>query len=266
MTEPVLQANDLHFAYGENVVISDLSLSLTPGEFVGLLGPNGAGKSTLLRLLLGFIEPKRGHVKLGGEDINTLARPEIARRASFVPQSGMPEFEFRVHEIVAMGRTPYLGRFQPLRKTDRQAIRRAMQETNIAAMADRPAQALSGGEQQRVLLARAFAQETPVLLLDEPNANLDLRHAHQMMSLLRRRASQGTTVVAALHDMSMTMQYCDRVLLVDRGELIAHGPPNEVLTPERIESVYGVAASWVTAGDERRLLDIAPPPALPKKD
>jgi iron complex transport system ATP-binding protein len=170
---PLLTAQDLSFAYNDRPVLKGVSLAIEAGEFVGLIGANGSGKTTLLRTLLGLL-PASGATQLCGDSLKSLDRSEIAKRATMVPQDTHIDFAFTAREIVAMGRTPYLGRFRPESRQDKEAIARAMRETGISDLAERLVTELSGGEKQRVHLARAIAQETRVILLDEPTANLDL--------------------------------------------------------------------------------------------
>jgi len=251
MTEtPAIRARDLRLGYGQHVVLSDASLDVRAGELVAVVGPNGTGKSTLLRTLLGFLEPQRGTVELEGTAVRQLPRREIARRAAFVPQGFHTEFAFTVREMVAMGRTPHLGRFRPEGAQDRTAIAQALRDTGMEDMAERRFTELSGGEQQRVLLARAFAQGTSVLVLDEPTASLDLLHAYQLMDLVRRRAREGAAVVAALHDIGLAARFCDRMVVLSAGHVQADGAPAEVLTESMMAEVFGVDATVLTQGEE----------------
>ena len=241
MTAP-LDARDVRFAYDARDVIDGVTVSVHAGELVGVVGPNGAGKSTLLRVLLGFLPAKSGEVRIGGTSIESLSRREIARRAAFVPQGFYTDFAFGVREMVAMGRTAHLGRFEPERDADRAAIARAMDATDVTQMTERTFTTLSGGEQQRVLLARAFAQEAQLLVLDEPTASLDLRHAHELMSIVRARTADGGAALAALHDLSLAAKFCDRVVVLHRGRIGADGPPTEVLTEDLMRETFEVDA------------------------
>ena len=241
MTTP-LEVRDVRFAYDERPVLDGVTLAVRAGELVGVVGPNGAGKSTLLRVLLGFLPAESGEVRVGGAAIGSLSRRDIARRAAFVPQGFHTDFAFGVREMVAMGRTAHLGRFEPERDADRAAIARAMDATDVGEMSDRPFTTLSGGEQQRVLLARAFAQEAPLLVLDEPTASLDLRHAHELMSIVRARTQDGGAALAALHDLALAARFCDRLLVLHRGRIGADGPPAEVLTESLMRDTFEVDA------------------------
>jgi iron complex transport system ATP-binding protein len=239
---PSIETRHLTHAYGEHVVLEDVQLAIRPGELVAVVGPNGAGKSTLLRLLLGFLTPRSGEARLLGDAVQQLPRREVARRAAFVPQDHEARFAFPVREVVAMGRTPWLGRFRPETDEDRRIVDQAMQEADVASMASRPFPELSGGERQRVMLARAFAQQTPMLVLDEPNASLDLKHALDVLERVRERVRAGATGITALHDLALAARFCDRMVMLHRGRLVADGPPDDVITRERMMEVFEVEA------------------------
>lgn len=248
----LLEASGVGHDYDGTTVLDGVSLAIARGEIIGVVGPNGAGKSTLLRALAGILAPARGEVRLDGKAVGTLARRDAAQLAAFVPPSVPADFAFRVREIVAMGRTPWLGRFQPEGEADRRAIERALDATDVAALADRFVTELSDGEKKRVFLARAFAQEAPVLVLDEPNANLDLYHAHQLLELVRARVRDGGAAIAALHDLSLAARACDRLLVLDAGRPKALGPPREVLTPALLAETFKIRAKILD--DETGLL------------
>jgi iron complex transport system ATP-binding protein len=244
----LLTARDLSFAYDGRPVLTGVSLSIESEEFVGLIGPNGSGKTTLLRLLLGFLRGS-GEIALGGSAIGSLSRAEIARFATIVQQDTRVDFAFTAREIVAMGRTPYLGRFTPEGTKDREAILRAMRQTDTEVFIDRSVMELSGGERQRVHLARALAQETKVILLDEPTANLDLTHQFEALQLVREFTRAGGGAIAAIHDLSLAARFCDRLLLLSTGRIVATGKPEEVITEDNILSYFGLR-SRVRRDDE----------------
>ena len=244
-----VRARGLGHRYGSRDVLRAVDLDVEAGELVVIAGPNGVGKSTLLRALLGLLPVTAGEVLLLGDRLETLSRRAIAQRSAFVPQGFHTDFALSVGELVAMGRTPHVGRFRSEGEADRKAIAAALAATETRDLADVPFNELSGGEQQRVLLARAFAQDTPVLILDEPNANLDLRHTFQLLSLVRARADAGTAVVAVLHDLNLAARFADRIVLLSDGVVSANGPPIDVLTVDRIWRVFGVHAKILDQGE-----------------
>jgi iron complex transport system ATP-binding protein len=203
-----LEATDLQFSFDRRRAVAGVSLSVSEGEFVGLIGPNGSGKSTLLRLLLGTLKPEQGGVRLGGVPISRLSRREVAQKIAFVPQSTQFDFPFPVREIVAMGRTPHLGRFRPLTAGDSAIVAEAMVATRIDSFAHRQVTELSGGERQRVHVARALAQSTPFIVLDEPTSSLDLAHQLNVLGLMAKQAESGRGVIAAVHDLTLAARYC----------------------------------------------------------
>jgi len=238
--DAVLEARRLRVGYDVREVIRDADLALRRGEFAGLIGPNGAGKTTLLRALAGRMRPEAGAVLLEGRPMAQRPRREVARLLAVVPQLSTPPFEFTVREIVAMGRTPHLGRLQGERTEDRDAIERALDLTDTAALAERPVTELSGGEFQRVVIARALAQEAPVMLLDEPAAHLDLGHQAAIFDLLvRLNREEGRSILCVSHDLNLAAQYCDRLIVLVDGRTVAQGRPAEVLTEARIAELYG---------------------------
>ncbi|MDZ7704969.1 MAG: heme ABC transporter ATP-binding protein [Trueperaceae bacterium] len=233
-----LVAQNLRFAYGDVPVVDGLSLTLSPGEIVGVVGPNGAGKSTLVRLLAGGLEPSSGVVTLDDKNISSLTRFHLARRLAVVPQGGTLPGGFRVHEIVTMGRTPHVGLFSRETTNDMDVVTRALHRTDTWRLRDRRADALSGGEQQRVVLARALAQDPDYLLLDEPTNHLDLRYQVDVLRFVRREAARGVGALVVLHDLNLAARACHRLVVLAKGREVAHGTPHEVLRAERLRDVY----------------------------
>jgi cobalamin transport system ATP-binding protein len=252
----LLTAQDLSFAYDSRQVLKGASLAVEAGEFVGLIGANGSGKTTLLCALLGLLKAS-GEARLCGDLLWTLDRQEIARRATMVYQDTRVDFAFTSRDIVAMGRTPYLGRFKPEGAADKKAIARAMRETGTTELAERPITKLSGGERQRVHLARALAQETRVILLDEPTANLDLAHQFEALELVRRFTRAGGAALAAIHDLTLASRFCDRLLLLSGGEIVAAGAPVEVITESNLEKHFELRAR-VKRDDETGAMIVHP--------
>lgn len=237
----MLKIENLSLAYADTTVIADLNLQLQPGEVLGLIGPNGAGKSSLIRALSGVLLPRSGAVTLNGQDLLAMSEAQRARRVSVVPQSTQLPPAFTVYECVALGRTPYLNWLGSLGAQDRAKIEWAMQVTESAALKNRRAGELSGGEQQRVLLARALAQDCPVLLLDEPTAHLDLHHQVAILNVVRSLARERQlTVLVALHDLNLASLFAQRLALLVNGRLQAYGTPQEVLTQETLLQAYSV--------------------------
>jgi len=235
----LLEAAGLRFAYGRRPVLDEVSLALGPGELVGVIGPNGAGKTTLVRLLAGVLAPAGGSVRLADRPLSAYRRRELARRLAVVPQDAHLEFPFTALEVVLMGRAAHLPPLGFPRARDLAVARAAMQRLEVAHLEDRPLDRVSGGERQRVLLARALAQEPEVLLLDEPTTHLDLRHQagiHDVLGELSR--SRGTAVLSVLHDLNLAAMYCDRLILLAAGRVLRVGTPSQVLTAEALGAAY----------------------------
>jgi iron complex transport system ATP-binding protein len=220
---------------------------------IGVIGPNGAGKSTLARAVLGLVAPAAGRILIDDTPLDELTRPELARRIAYLPQGQQLGWPLSVARLVALGRLPHLAPFSRLADCDRAAIDRAMARTDVAVLAARTATELSGGERARTLLARALAVEAPALIADEPLAALDPAHQLDVMALLAEEAGQGRLVVAVLHDLAMAARFCQRLLLLSDGRLIADGPPDAVLTAERLAGAYGVRA-WNGEAEGHRLV------------
>ncbi len=241
---------------GERIVLKGVSADFRPGALTGVIGPNGAGKTTLLRALAGLVPLKSGRISLDGEPIDAFDRKEIARRVGYLAQKHEPAFPFRSDETVMMGRYPHQGRLAPETDADREAVAAALQDVDAGDLASRAINELSGGEMKRVLIARTLAAQTPVLLLDEPFANLDVRHCLDILAILRAQASGGRTVVVSVHDLNLAHRYCDHLLLLHAGEVLVSGNPQSVLKPEFIEQAFGVRAQIlpVNGGEERHFI------------
>ncbi len=238
----MIELHHLRAGYGAAMILNDLMLDLRAGSMVGLIGPNGAGKTTLLKLLMGLMRPISGEILVLGRPVAAYRRRALARRMTLVPQDTQIGFAFDVQDIVAMGRNPHLGRFRVPGAHDLKVIRQAMADTGVTHLAHRPIDTLSGGERQRAIIARAIAQETPIVLLDEVTANLDLCHQLDMLGLARKLACDGRLVVAAIHDLVMASRFCDRLLLLADGGLRADGPPGAVLTEANLRRYFQVEA------------------------
>ncbi len=235
-----ITVDNISFGYEPAVpVVRDVSLTVRPGEFLSLVGPNGSGKTTLLRILDRIFIPNRGSILLGDQPFAKFSRRAIARRIAFVPQDNSIQFPFTVAEIVLMGRSPHTGGMAFENAHDRDVAAEMMRMTDIAGFADQPVTNLSGGERQRVFIARALAQQPEILLLDEPNAHLDIAHQVEMFRMIKRlNTESGLTVLSVSHDLNLAAVYSDRIAMMVGGRLAALGPPAEVLTGEMIREVF----------------------------
>ena len=220
-------------------VLDSVSFTLAPGEVVGVVGPNGAGKSTLLRLLTRRLEPSAGGITLAGRPLAAYGRFELARHLALVAQSPVLPVGCRVAEVGSMGRAPHVGLFGVTGKADRAAVAAALEVTDTARFGARRVETLSGGEQQRVVFARALAQQPRYLLLDEPTNHLDLRYQVALLGYARAQAQTGVGVLVVLHDLNLAARSCDRLLVLDGGRVVAEGAPSVVLTADLIGSVFG---------------------------
>ncbi len=237
-----IEALDVTAGYGADPVLAGVSVRVAPGELVALVGPNGAGKSTLVRVLAGTLAPRSGSVRLGSSDLASLGRAEVARRLAVCPQEAEVAFGFSVREVVMMGRAPYQGRLLLASDEDQEAVDEALATCELLALADRPVLTLSGGERRRVVVARAMAQRTRVLLLDEPAAHLDVRHTVAVFEQVRTLVTgRGVACLAVVHDLNAAVRWADRAVLLSRGAVYAEGPASEVLSVHNLEPVFGVA-------------------------
>jgi iron complex transport system ATP-binding protein len=257
VSAPALAARAAGFAYRDGHGIADIDLEAGAGEIVGVVGPNGAGKSTLVKTLAGVLAPYRGSIRLQGAELAGLARREVARRLAVVPQESPAELPFTALETVLLGRHPHLTGLAFESEDDFARARAALERVGAGALAGRPHGELSSGERQRVTVARALAQETPVLLLDEPTSFLDLRYQVEVFDLLRALAGEGRAVVAVLHDLNLAAEYCDRLVLVAGGRVLARGPTAEVLTYAHLTAAYGTEV-YVDLNDLTGALVVTP--------
>lgn len=235
MNGPILAAEGLVLRVEGATLVDGVTLALAAGEVLGVVGPNGAGKTSLLRLLAGEATPSAGRVTLGGMPLDSFRPLELAQRRALLPQHTLLQFAFRALDVVLMGRYPHR---RSSAEEDREAVRLAMERTDTTHLAARLYPTLSGGEQTRVSFARVLAQETPVILLDEPTVSLDLRHQELVMGLLRSLAQEGAAVTVVLHDLNVASRYADRVALMHRGRLAALAPTRDVLQAELLSEVY----------------------------
>ncbi len=236
----VVSAEALSYSVEAQTLLDSVHLQAEQGQFVGIIGPNGAGKSTLLRALSGMLRHQDGTVLLDGTDLRSLSSKDVAASMALVSQIAPYTHGFTSFELVLMGRYPHLGRFQIEGSKDNRIARDAMRQTDTERFADRTLDTLSGGERQRVFVSRALAQQPRILLLDEPTSNLDVFHQLKVLDLVRQLVNDGLTAIAAIHDLHMAARYCDRLVLLSGGRVLAEGTPEEVLTPEAVESAFGV--------------------------
>ena len=247
---PLLDVRRLTARYDTRLVLRGIGLSADRGEMVGIIGPNGAGKSTLLKAITGCLAIVDGEVRIADRDRRDYKLKELARTIAYVPQAEPTLFEFSVRDVVLMGRHPHAGISTALQ--DYEAVDRAMTSTDILHLSSRPVTALSGGEHRRVIIARAIAQEPALMLLDEPTAHLDITHQTEVLSLLvRMTRSDGLCAIAALHDLNAASEYCDRLVLLASGRVLADGPPDRVLRSPQLRDAYGtdfhIAANPISA-------------------
>ncbi|MEV0078936.1 ABC transporter ATP-binding protein [Nocardia neocaledoniensis] len=255
-----LHANSVTWNRGGALVVDGVTLTPAPGDTVGLLGPNGSGKSSLLRLLNGVVRPTSGVVTLDGVDLGNTRRKEIARAVAVVSQHADTDVDIAVRDVVRLGRIPHRGTFGGDQAADDAAVAAALEHTGLTAKADQLWHRLSGGERQRVQIARALAQEPRELLLDEPTNHLDIHHQLELLALVTRLP---VTSVIALHDLNLAAMFCDSVIVLRDGRVVAGGKPAEVLTPELIARVYQVRAEVIVDEAKDRLSILFEPGPLP---
>ncbi len=235
-----IEMQHISLGYGRETIVKDITLQVRPGEMVGLIGPNGCGKSTIIRAISRVISPRSGKILLDGKDVSHIPRRELARLLGVVPQMPLLPSTFTAFEIVLMGRNPHLGLFQYEGPEELAITWQAMARTATQSLAGRRVSELSGGEIQCLLIARVLAQETKAILMDEPTANLDIGRQVEILDLIKNLCTENNlTVMAALHDLNLASQYCDRLVLINNGRIHAEGTPREVVTSQNIKKVYG---------------------------
>jgi len=235
-----IDAAMITYSYGKAPILEELSFSVPKGDFFIVIGPNGSGKTTLMKIISGLLKHRKGHLKILDRPIHRYTRKELARTIAFVPQTTSVDFPFTVMEVVLMGRSPHLGMLGLEKEEDLEAAEQALAFTGMDHLADRKMDQLSGGEQQRVFIARAICQEPQIMLLDEPTASLDLAHQSRVMDLMEKlKKDKGVTIVMVSHDVNLAAMYGDRLILLKQGQIISSGLPKEVLTYGTLEEAYG---------------------------
>ena len=236
----ILTVKNLNWSYNGRNILKEISFSLKKGTFVSILGPNGSGKTTLLKNIIAYLTPRKNTVIVGDSDIVDLKAKERAKKLAYLPQGFHTDMEFTVHDVVLMGRNPYIGRFASETSKDLKIAEDCMRLTKVYELMDRKITELSGGELQRVLIARALAQEPEILLMYEPVSHLDLHHQIFLLDLFGYLVKErGLTILCVLHDINLAASYSDYIILIKDGEIKKYGEPLEVLTKENIEEVYG---------------------------
>jgi iron complex transport system ATP-binding protein len=241
-----IKVTDVSVSVPKRRIVETVSLYVDEGEFIGLIGPNGSGKSTLLKSIYRTMKADSGEILVGGDNIDSLSLKESALRMGVVTQHNYYNFDFKVEEVVAMGRTPHKGMMEMDGAEDRQIVHDALEKVNMLEFKDRIFSSLSGGEQQRIILARALCQQTPCLILDEPTNHLDIKYQLEVLDIVKEL---GCTCLCALHDMNLAAQYCDRIYVLKDGHVITSGTPEDVITEKNIAEIYGVKATVEVSKD-----------------
>lgn len=236
----MLEIINLNFSYEKpKKVVKNITLKFKSGEFIGIVGPNGCGKTTFLNILTRVLEPQLGSISINGRSLPEIPQNELAKLVAVVPQESMFEFEFTALEIVLMGRLPYLSRFQLEGPKDRKLAKTAMQRTKCWQFRDKYIKNLSGGEKQRVIVARALTQEPEFLLLDEPTSHLDLNFQYEILDLIAElNRKKKVTIISVFHDINLASKYCTRLLIMKEGEIIADGPPLKIINRNNLNQIY----------------------------
>lgn len=243
-----IQTNDIQVAFGSKAILHDISLDIRDKEFVGIIGPNGSGKSTFLKCLYRVLQPSGGKIYFDGSELSSLSHRDTSLKMAVVAQHSTVNFDFSVLEMVLMGRSPYKGLLDRDKIDDYEIARYALEQVGLSDFENRNFNTLSGGEQQRVILARALAQRTECLVLDEPTNHLDIKYQLELMTIVKRLDA---TVVSAIHDLNLAAIYCDRIIALKDGHIVCSGTPQDVFSSDTIRHIYGVSAMVQTLPDGR---------------
>lgn len=238
----MLKTKNLSVAYGKNTIIPDLSVSIPQGKITALIGPNGCGKSTLLKTLARINKPVAGEIFFNDKPLSSYGDKRLARSLSLLPQILVSPEGITVRKLVEYGRSPYLSHWGRLGQEDKSIVEQAMQQTGVSEFADKSVESLSGGQRQRAWIAMVMAQDTEVVMLDEPTTYLDMSHQVELMNLMQQMNAQGKTVVVVLHDLNQACRYCDHLIVLEQGQLVAQGSPDEVLTESLLDEVFDLKA------------------------
>lgn len=255
----MLKIENLTYRLKGRPIVENINTEIHGGELIGIVGPNGAGKTTLLKNICNILRPAEGKVLIEGKNIHGLKPAELSRKLCYLPQSIAFNFPFKVSEVVLMGRYPYLKRMENERLEDYGIARKSLEMVDMIDFMERDILTLSGGEQQRVSLSRVIAQDTDFLFLDEPLSNLDINHQLSVMDLLRSLSGEGKAVTVVLHDLRLASRYCTKLLVLNRGKLVAQGEPSSVLDEDLINEVFKVRSRLVTDGNGIESLDLVEP-------
>ncbi|MEZ8824398.1 Fe(3+) dicitrate ABC transporter ATP-binding protein FecE [Vibrio amylolyticus] len=239
----MLQTQNLSVAYGKQTIIPNLSVSIPKGKITALIGPNGCGKSTLLKTLVRINKPSSGKVLFKGKPLSNYGDKTLARSLSLLPQILVNPEGITVRKLVEYGRSPYVSHWGRLGQEDKNIVEQAMQDTGVLAYADKPVESLSGGQRQRAWIAMVIAQDTDIVLLDEPTTYLDMSHQVELMNLMQQMNNNGKTVVVVLHDLNQACRYCDHLIVLDRGCKVTEGSPDEVMTEQLLNRVFDLKAN-----------------------
>ena len=237
--EPIVSLNKVNFSYGQQSVLQDIDLSVFPGDFIGIIGPNGSGKTTLLKLISGILRPQSGNIQLFNQDISMISRKKLAKIISVVPQDSFVTYNYKVKEIVFMGRIPYINQWQGETISDYRISRNAMKKTDSFCHAEKGIHQISGGEMQRVYIARALAQSPKILMLDEFASHLDLNYKYEMIRILKDTLREEVNcIISVFHDLNLASFCANRLILLDKGKIEISGTPQQVTNNENIKKVY----------------------------
>lgn len=237
---PVIKVNNLHSGYGDKEVLRGINFYIDSPKFIGIVGANGCGKTTLLKVLSGSLKAWQGTVFVQGLEVNKIDPKYRAKSLSYVSQENFCEFSFSCYDIIMMGRLPFLKRFQNEGKLDRDIVETVMELTNTWTFKEKSLNELSGGEKQRVYIARALAQKTNILLLDEPVSHLDIKYQVEILTLLKKLSQKGHLVLTVLHDLNLVAQFCDQVMIMKEGTILSQGVPGQILVPSNIQDAFSI--------------------------